>query len=177
MKHRQGPTKKLIPSLSPENRCPHEYSEDEGLQLEIDCSACQGAQDLTNSRCISGILNVMVTGAVPTAIILKRLIHKRYRGEAIGPVALVASELSALNRAIASAEKPSDKRCRTCSASRERVLTAMKHRLLENPAEYLPDHKNMAAELTSMFRSDQCGDSVKCIENALSTSIVQSEVV
>lgn len=119
----------------------------------------------------------MVTGAVPRAIILKRLIHKRYRGESIGPVALVASELSALNRAIASAEKPSDKRCRTCSASRERVLTAMKHQLLENPAEYLPGHKNMAAELISTFRSDQCSDSIKCIENALSTSIVQSEVV
>ncbi len=138
MKHLQGPTKKLIPSISPENRCPHQYGEDEGLQLEIDCSECQGAQDLANSRCVSGILNVMMTGAVPTAIILKRFIHKRYRGESIGPLALVASELSALNRAIASAEKPSDKRCRTCGASRERVLMAMKRRLLENPTEYLP---------------------------------------
>lgn len=177
MKRRQGPTKKLIPSISPENCCPHEYSEDEGLQLEIDCSACQGAQDLTNSRCVSGILNVMVTGAVPAAIILKRLIHKRYRGESIGSVALVAAELSALNRAIASVERPSDKRCRTCSASRERILAAMKHRLLENPAQYLPGHKNMAAELISAFRSNQCVDSIKCIENALSTSIVHSEVV
>jgi hypothetical protein len=163
--------------MSPENCCPHEYSDDEGLQLEIDCSVCQGAQELTNSRCISGILNVMVTGAVPTAIILKRLIHKRYRGESVESVALVASELSALNRAIASAERPSDKRCRTCSASRERILTAMKQRLLENPAEYLPGHNNMSSELMSAFRSDQCVDSAKCIENALSTSVVHSEVV
>ncbi len=177
MKHRKGPTKKLIPSISLDNCCPHEYSEDEGLQLEIDCSACQGAQDLTNSRCVSGILNVLVTGAVPRAVILKRFIHKRYRGESVESVALVASELSALNRAIASAEKPSDKRCRTCSASRERILMAMKRRLLENPAGYLPGHRNMAAELASRFRSDQCSDSDKCIENALSTSVVGIEVV
>ena len=174
MKHRQGPTKKLIPLISPEDSCPHAYSEDEGLQLEIDCSECQGAQDLANSRCVSGILNVMVTGAVPRAIILKRLIHKRYREASIKPVALAAAELSALNRAIASADRPSDKRCRTCSASRERILTAMKRRLLENPQDYLPSHKAMAAEFMSIYRADHCADSLRCIENALSTSIVQS---
>ena len=117
---------------------------------------------------------MMVTGAVPRAIILKRLIHKRYREASIKPVALAAAELSALNRAIASADRPSDKRCRTCSASRERILTAMKRRLLENPQDYLPSHKAMAAEFMSTYRADHCADSLRCIENALSTSIVQS---
>jgi hypothetical protein len=177
MTHRQGPTKKLVPAISSESKCPHEYSEEDGLQLEIDCSDCQGAQDLSNRKCVSGILNVISASTEPDAIILKRFIHKRYRGEPVKRVAAMASELATLNRAIASAERPSDRRCRTCPASAERVLDAARRMLLENPLGYLGERRAILSGLRAAHTRCECTRADACVEAALSTSLLHEGVV
>lgn len=167
MKRSIGPTKKLAPSLSPNASCPHTYSDDEGIQLEIDCLECAGAHDLKNSKCLTGVLNVVSSGAEPEAIILKRFIHKRYRGEVVRRIASAASELAALNRAMVSAEPPSDKRCRTCAASSERVVSAMKLRLLENPLESAASRLAMLEDIERAALALPCESARACVEKGL----------
>ncbi len=173
MRHRQGPTKQLAPSINPETKCPHEYIEDEGLQLEIDCSSCAGAHDLSNGKCLTGVLNVMATGAVPEAIVLRRFIHKRYRGEAIRLAATLASELASLNRAITSQEPPSDRRCRTCPVGADRVLRTLKRRLLDNPETYHAQRTAVAAELRAKAGGQTCERPMRCLETTLSSASME----
>jgi len=173
MTPRRGPTKRLIPAISPETRCPHAYSEDDGLQLEIDCAACQGAQDLDNRKCISGILNVMVMGTAPEAIILKRYIHKRYRGERVRRIADLATSLASIGRAAASIERPSDKRCRTCPVSAERILETVRRKLLEDPESYLDRHAVIIGEVRHIPAGLGCGSASRCIADALSRCEIQ----
>ncbi|MGQ9588036.1 MAG: hypothetical protein ACUVT7_06630 [Thermoplasmata archaeon] len=156
--------------MSPEMACTHVYVEDDGLQLEIDCSMCQGAHDLSNPRCYAGVLNAMVSGAVPDAIILKRYMHKRYRQDAVAQAAIAAAELATLNRAIASVERASDKRCRTCSASKENVLRTMKSRLMEDPGAYLMKTHRVLDEVRAKNETNHCDRSKKCVESAFSAS-------
>jgi len=170
MRHHQGPTKKLIPTMNPETVCTHVFVEDDGLQLEIDCSICQGAHDLSNPRCCAGVLNAMVSGAVPDTIILKRYMHKRYRHEAVAHVAAAAAELATLNRAISSIERPSDKRCRTCSASKENTLRTMKRKLMEDPDTYLLKTYKVLDEIRAKNDTDHCDQAKKCLESGVSTS-------
>jgi hypothetical protein len=176
MRRRRGPAKKLAPSMSPEFVCPHNYTEEEALQLEIDCGSCTGANDLVNDRCLTGVMNVIAAGAVPEAIILKRFIHKRYRGDAVRLAALVARELATLNRAIASAETPSDKKCRTCASSKELVMLAMKRRLLASPTKYMPGKGTDRSKLVEELTVVSCPMARKCIDEALAVSVLLSGV-
>ena len=173
MTPRQGPTKKLIPAISLDSKCPHAFSEDDGLQLEIDCSACQGAQDIDNRKCISGILNVMVAGAIPEAIILKRYIHKRYRDEPVRRIAKIASNLASINRAVASAEAPSDRRCRTCPASTERILGRARRKLLEDPAGYGACQNALEDDIRSEASNLDCTNADRCVTEALTICAAQ----
>ncbi len=174
MRRRQGPAKKLAPSMSPESVCPHNYTEEEALQLEIDCSSCAGANDLMNNRCLTGAMNIIAAGAVPEAIILKRFIHKRYRGETVRLAGLAARELATLNRAIASAETPSDRKCRTCQSSKELALTAMRRRLLSNPIGYMPGKESNPSELAEGLLVEGCPKTRKCVDDALAVSVLLS---
>jgi hypothetical protein len=138
MRHRErGPSKKLAPAPDPESVCPHKYAEEERIILEIDCSDCSGAQDLENTKCLVGVMRIICGGAEPGAVILKRSLHKRYRDNTVSLLRASASELVRLNRALSSTERPSDKRCRTCPASRENVLKTLRRRLLSDPRGYL----------------------------------------
>ena len=175
MRRRQGPTKKLAPTISPEISCPHNYTEDEGLQLEIDCSACGGASDLTNPKCLRAALNIMSLGAPAHVIILKRYIHKRYRGRMVDAAHLASSELAAINRALLSVEQPSDKRCRTCPASRDRVLRAMKLTLWEDPLTYVADHGRLMEGLRIKCSGD-CPENDNCVGKGLAVSTLGWEV-
>ena len=172
MKRHNGPTKKLAPTIAQDAICPHSYSDEEGVQLEIECSECAGAHDLGNSKCLTGILNVMSTGAEPEAIILKRFIHKRYRGEAVRRAASAAAELAALNRAIVAAEPSSDKRCRTCPASTEQIAAAMKRKLLENPAEYVSSVETAVKDIETVAFSHACENARACADKGFSVSIL-----
>jgi hypothetical protein len=165
--HSRGPTKKLAPAVSPETACPHEYREDEGLQLEIDCMDCPGANDLTNNRCLSGILNIISRSARPDAIVLKRFMEKRYRGAELEWIGWLAHELAVYTRAMNSTDRPSDRRCRTCPASKDRVLPTMKRMLLEDPRGYRARWSAMADDLRSNCRSVSCAESQKCLDETL----------
>lgn len=167
MAPRPGPTKKLAPMIGPDAGCPHEYSEDEGLQLEIDCSECKGAHDLGNSKCLSAVLNVLAVGAQPEVIVLRRFMHKRYRGEAVRIASAAASDLATLKRAIASTPRPSDRRCRTCPASKERLLIAIKQSLLNDPTRYVTSSRVVAEELRQGIACVGCAKAQACLEDAV----------
>lgn len=177
MTRRQGPTKQLAPAMNPETKCPHRYVEEEGLQLEIDCSECPGAHDLANGKCLSGVLNVMAMGASPEAIILKRFIHKRYRGSAVSSACALATELAAINRALACQEAPSDRRCRTCPASPERILRNLRRKLLDEPGRYAVSRNALFDGFKDTAASEECERSHRCLESVLASTSSQTEVV
>jgi len=163
----QGPTKKLAPTISPDSGCPHDYIEYEGLQLEVDCSKCNGAHDLSNKKCLSAVMNVLTEGAQPDTIILKRFMHKRYRGEAVELASTAAGILATINRAIASTQRPSDKRCRTCPASTDQVLLTMKLALMDDPTEYVRSPMHMLAGLRMCLPRIACEQAEACFDSAL----------
>jgi hypothetical protein len=116
----------------------------------------------------------MCEGAAPETIVLKRFIHKRYRGELVSHAAKAAAELSTLNRAIDSAEEPSDKRCRTCPASMPQICGTLKRKLLENPTLYLKSSRQIAAGVKERV-NDRCSRSRACISRSLSVSTVLAD--
>jgi hypothetical protein len=113
---------------------------------------------------------------VPEAVILKRFIHKRYRGEAVRLAALAARELASLNRAIASAETPSDRKCRTCPSSKELAMVAMRRKLISNPAKYFPRDKAILSEVVAELMAGGCPKARTCVDEALAVSVLFSGV-
>lgn len=175
MTPRKGPTKKLAPAVKTSAGCPHEYAEEEELQLEIDCVSCKGAQDLNNRQCLSAVLNVLIAGARPDTIILKRYAHKRYRGKVVTMASAAASQLAMLNRAIASTETPSDKHCRTCPASAQNLLACMKRILVEDPSTYVASLPGLYLFIRERLGSVKCGRDDTCVCEALSAGSGQVE--
>jgi len=141
------------------------------MQLEIDCTSCAGAHDLDNNKCLTGVINVMSDGTEPETIVLKRFIHKRYRGDQVRHAAYAAVELSTLNRAIDSIEELSDKQCRTCPASMMQICGALKRRLLENPIQYLKSNRQIVMSIRERT-NDKCSRTRACISKGLSVSTV-----
>ena len=172
MRHRRGPTKRLAPTLGPDTSCPHEFTEDEGVQLEIDCTECSGAHDLANSKCLTSAMNAACGGAVPEVVILKRYTHKRYRGDSVWLVSRAAAELAALNRVLASSEQLSDKECRTCAASRQLVIVDLRRRLLENPRAYMSGGLGLPEEIRRGRETVACTRAKECVEAGLGASTI-----
>jgi hypothetical protein len=157
----------MAPASNPETCCPHEYVEEDELVLSVDCNACAGAHDLGNQRCFSGILNILAAGAEPDSVVLKRYIHKRYRGEAVKSTALAAAELAVLRRGIASIEPASDKRCRTCPASAHQVLLQARLRLVENPMTPPISRAALRDFILERVGADACDRAHACISRVL----------
>jgi len=172
MRHRGGPSKRFAPSIKPESSCPHKYTEEDGLQLEIDCVDCAGAHDLSNSKCLAGVTTVVSGGAVPETVILKRFTHKRYRKDLVKLVAAAACELASLNRALASSDPMSDRECRTCSSSRQQVILAMKRRLLEDPRAYVQAGATLLDEFRLARATTSCARAGACVESGFSASTI-----
>jgi hypothetical protein len=168
--HIRGPSKKLAPAIDSETTCPHTFNDEDGYELEVDCQACPGASDIGNKRCASGVTNILVTGAHPEAIVLKRYIHKRFRGGQVEALRAAAEELCALNRAISAAVPPSDKECRTCQASARRSISFLRARLLDDPLGYVPGSALLHDELRSKASATTCTRAHACIEDTLSVS-------
>ena len=158
-----GGRKKLVPKLDLETKCPHVFTEEDGLQLEVDCEACHGAQDIMNERCAAGIVHVFSSEATPATVVLKRHLHKRYRGAHVTELAAAASLLSALDRKIRSGRAPSDERCRTCGASEGRLALALRQRLLDDPHGFMADRGSVAERVVSEAVPISCGRSVDCL--------------
>ncbi|OGS42132.1 MAG: hypothetical protein A3K67_02720 [Euryarchaeota archaeon RBG_16_62_10] len=168
MRHRTGPTKRLVPTMSPDATCPHRYTEEEGMTLEVDCDECQGASDLMNNRCISGVMNALASSVRPEAIILKRFMHKRYRGRLVERVCAATVELSALNRALSACVEVSDRRCRTCPASKRLVISATKVRMLEDPWAYISRPGSVQAQVRARAQACGCARAPSCVDDAFS---------
>lgn len=175
MKERGRPAKKLAPTLASGACCPHEFSEVEGLLLEVDCGACGGAQDMDNRRCMVGIMNVLARGASPDAILLKRFMHKRYRNDAVRTVVLAAAELSRLTCAIGGASVPSDRRCRTCPCNPTKLWEGMRARLMDDPQGYVRGFARLGSVLSEAVDEASCPRGVDCAAQARSASIVLKE--
>lgn len=170
MRPQQGPTKRMAPSHSPETSCPHTFLEDDGLVLSVDCNACAGAHDLGNQRCYSGVLNIMASGAEPDSIVLRRYIHKRYRGEPVRTTKTAASELASLRRGLAATEPPSDRRCRTCPASAHSVLVQARLRLVEHPLSPPMTRTAMTSLILQGIHENACEKAPTCVSEALERS-------
>lgn len=172
--HIRGPTKKLAPTVDSETSCPHSFNDEDGFELEIDCQECPGASDLHNKRCASGMVHILATGARPESIVLKRYIHKRFRGGQVGLLCAAAEELCALDRAISAAEPPSDKECRTCVARATRVIAAMRARLLDDPADYFERATELSDRLRSKAMATTCARASSCLDETMSVSTVHA---
>jgi hypothetical protein len=164
--------KKLVPAMDSETPCPHRYSDEEGLVLEIECHECQGAFDMGNRRCMTGIMAVLSSGPAPESVVLRRSVHRRYRGRPVASVASLATELSALNRASASAETPSDKGCRTCAVSMLRTIARMRKALIDSPATYAVEIDRIAHDTRTMAEEHSCVKAARCAEMGLATSTI-----
>lgn len=164
----------MIPSISSEKSCPHRYSEEEGLQLEIDCLECPGPQDLGNSKCLAGVVNVLVGGAVPESIVLRGYTHKRYRGDTLALATRAALVLARVNRAISSNERPSDRRCRTCPASMEQIMVTIKRQILGRPEECLHHPESIMSEIQGRASGLDCQNSAACVNRGIAVGLAMS---
>lgn len=171
MRHRTGPSKKLAPTSKPETACPHEFTHDEGVQLEVDCDSCAGAHDLLSRNCLVGVVNAAAAGPQLDSIILRRMIHKRYRGDVVQLVMALGRDLSALNRAISSAQPPAERQCRTCSARKDRVLVKVRSRLLEDPVAWVPGLELADAAPERLAPNAACARAGECVRRALDAYI------
>lgn len=161
-----GGRKKLVPRMDLEAMCPHAFTEEDGLQLEVDCEDCPGAQDLANRRCAAGILHIFSSEAAPSTVVLKRHLHKRYRGAHVSELAAASRTLSTLDRKIRSARAPSDDRCRTCSASEHRLARVLRSELLDDPQGFVADRDGVLARAVAGVSSATCAGAAECLARA-----------
>ena len=171
VRHRSGPSKKLAPATRPETACSHTFTHDEGVYLEIDCESCAGAHDLWSRSCIVGVVNAASTGPRVDAIVLRRTTHKRYRGEIVQCVMSLAAALSALNRAISSAQTPDERQCRTCPGRKQVILQKAKAMLLEDPLTWNEGvAKSIADDLEARAA---CSRARECVARGLAGVLLQ----
>lgn len=161
--------KKLVPALSRETKCPHEYDDDQELCLEVECGGCPGAQDLTNNRCLTGILQILSSEAKPETVILKRHIHRRYRESRLSVVFTAASGLAAMNRALSTRWEPSDRRCLTCEASIPRLVARIRQELLECPVEFMDNRPAVIARILAELEDIDCPRLHDCVDRSVKT--------
>jgi hypothetical protein len=167
--HSSGPSKKLVPSLSNDRRCEHRFNEEDAMTLEVDCSGCSGAQSIENAKCASGIMNILASGVAPEAVVLKRFIHVRYRSERIARLRESALALAALRRLEAQPAESSDKKCRTCPASRHRLASDVIRMIQADPMYFAPSRRTMSDKLMSEHASAGCPKLAKCVSQVIWT--------
>jgi hypothetical protein len=160
---RTGPSKKLVPSLGPDRACEHRFVEDEAMTLEVDCRECSGAQSIDNPRCAAGMVNVLASGVLPEAIVLRRYIDVRYRSERIAGLRAAAAALAALRRLADEQHEPSDRRCRTCPASRGRLASELVRRVRADPASFCSNRARLSDVLARELSSVACPRLAGCI--------------
>ena len=161
--------KKLVPVLSREAKCQHEYDDDDELSLHVDCNECQGAQDLANKRCLTGVLQILSSEAKPDTLILRRHIHRRYREPCLSVLMGMASELAAVNRALSMKSVPSDRRCLTCEASIPNLLGRIRRELLEDPRSFFETRAEVLDGIRDDLAAIDCSRLGVCVARAYSS--------
>lgn len=162
----RNPNKQLVPATRPEKPCPHDYSDDEGLAIEVDCTTCNGAQDMENARCFAGLMNVVMAGAAPRSVVLRRYLDKRYRGMAVHRLLATAEMLAAVNRAISALTRPSDRRCRTCPVSKEQILRSIRDAILRDPIGYSAGPSAVLEQVREATDAVRCDRRDECLRKA-----------
>ena len=160
--------KTLVPILSREAKCQHTYEDDDELSLHVDCSECQGAQDLANNRCLTGVLQILSSEAKPDTLILKRHIHRRYREPCLSILMGMASELAAVNRALSMKSVPSDRRCLTCEASMPSLLGRIRREFLEDPRSFSETRAAVLDRIRDDLEDIDCDRLSGCVTRAYS---------
>lgn len=161
--HSTRPSKKLVPTLSSDRSCEHAFAEEDVMTLEVDCSDCSGAQSIENAKCASGIMNILASGIIPEAVVLKRFIHVRYRAERIARLCESASALAALRRLEAQPEGVSDDRCRTCPASRQRVASEVIRIIRADPMAFGSSRRAISDRLLRELGAVKCPEFGRCV--------------
>lgn len=161
------PSKKLVPSLEGNRRCEHRYLEDGSMTLEVECKDCSGAQSLENVKCASGVVNLLASGIIPESIVLKRYIHLRYRSDGIAHLRECASALAVLRRVETQQTRASDRKCRTCPASRQKLAANVARTLQSDPASFGPSRKALSDRLVSEYASCGCTRLRTCVDQVV----------
>jgi len=169
--HSPKPSKKMVPSLSSDRRCEHRFTEDDAMTLEIDCLDCSGAQSLDNPKCASGIMNILASGAMPEAVVLKRYTHVRYRSDRLARLRESAAALAALRRLEAQPAEPSDKKCRTCPASRHRLASDVIRMIQAEPLSFGPSRKTLSDKLMQELAAVGCPRLTGCVSHVIWTGV------
>lgn len=159
-----GPSKKLVPSISSDRTCEHRFTEEDVITLEVECGDCSGAQDIQNDKCAAGIVNILAAGVMPEAIVLKRHIHVRYRGGSMGRLRDAGSALAVLRRIEAQPGTASDKRCLTCPASKQRLASDLIRRIRSDPGSFRPSERAVSDIAQEGLGSVSCPNRSKCVE-------------
>lgn len=159
-----GPTKKLVPSLSSDRTCEHRFTEEDGITLEVECTDCSGAQSIDNHKCAAGIVNILASGVVPEAIVLKRHMHVRYRSESMRRLRDAGSALAVLRRIEAQPDGASDRRCRTCPASRRRMAAELTRRIRADPCAFRASKAAVSDSILEGLKDVGCPDAPACVE-------------
>ncbi len=157
------PSKKLVPTLSNDRSCEHVFTEEDVMTLEVDCSDCSGAQSIENAKCASGIMNILASGVLPEAVVLKRFIHVRYRADRIERLCESASALAALKRLEMQPGSVSDDRCRTCPASRAKLASEVIHMIRADPMSFGSSRRTISERLLREFSSVRCPELGTCV--------------
>ncbi|MGD9962436.1 MAG: hypothetical protein AB7S97_00830 [Thermoplasmata archaeon] len=170
-RHSGKPSKKMVPSLSNDRKCEHRFTEGDSMTLEVDCGDCSGGQSIENPKCASGITNILALGVIPDAVVLKRHIHVRYRSDRITRLCESASALAALRRLEAQPAEPSDRRCRTCPASRQRLASEVIRRIQADPVSFGPSRKALSDMLASEYAATGCPRLSECIAQVVEAGL------
>lgn len=142
-------------------RCEHSFVDD--ATLEVDCSRCSGAQSMENPKCASGIMNILASGLVPEAVVLRRYTHVRYRSDRIVALCESASALAALRRLQSQADAPSDDQCLTCPASTRLLVPEVIRRLQADPLRFCHSRDSLSDGLASERSAVRCHRLSRCV--------------
>lgn len=174
MKNRSArPSKKLVPTVRSDRKCEHAFDEEGVMTLEVECSACSGAQSIENAKCASGIMNIVAAGVVPEAVVLKRFTHVRYRSDRIAQLCDSALAMAALRRLESQPEELSDKKCRTCPASRPRLASEVIRRIRDDPMAFGPSRKTLSDRLSVEYANVGCSRLMQCVEQVVWAGLAQ----
>lgn len=162
------PSKRLVPRMAGDRTCDHVFVEEEGMTLEVDCTECSGPQTMDNARCASGIIDILASGVLPDTVVLRRYIDVRYRSERIVGLCAAAASLAALRRLKEQPGEASDRRCRTCPASKSRLASELIRRVRADPASFFSSQSSTPGGLRKELSSIDCPRLGRCIETVTS---------
>lgn len=169
--HGDRPTKKLVPSISPDKTCEHRFTEEDVITLEVDCMGCSGAQSIENGKCAAGVVNILASGVLPEVIVLKRHMHVRYRSGSTRWLRDAGSALAVLRRVESQPEGSSDRRCLTCPASRHVLARDLTRMIRSDPRSFRASRAWVSDAVLGGLGDLKCPSVSRCVGQFASTVV------